>query len=64
MKRAKAWVHKKLNSGVSKENLRNCIGAFSNRSKKKVMQEKGLSDKQYKRRYDFLYNAYVYLESL
>ena len=64
LKKAKAWVHKKLNSGVPLQELRRCVGVFSNRSKKKVMKEKGLSDKQYKRRYDFLFNAYIYLESL
>lgn len=40
MKRAKAWVHKKLNSGVPKEELYNCVGVFSNKDMSKVMKEK------------------------
>lgn len=63
MKRAKAWVDKKLRQGVSKKELYQCIGLFSNKKKDRVMQEKQLTEKQYKQRYDFLYNAFCYLES-
>ena len=64
MKRAKAWVHKKLKSGVPKEELYNCVGVFSNKDKSKVMKEKNLTEKQYNRRYKFLFNAFQYLESM
>ncbi|MBQ4509345.1 MAG: hypothetical protein II984_01355 [Clostridia bacterium] len=64
MRKAKAWVHKKLKQGVPKQELLNCVGAFSNKDKSKVMKEKNLNEKQYKRRYNFLYEAYCYLENL
>ena len=55
------WINKKLNSGVSRDELRNCVGAFSNRNKKTVMAEKKLTEKQYKKRYDFLSKVYSLL---
>ena len=55
------WINKKLNSGVSRNELRNCVGAFSNRNKKIVMAEKKLTEKQYKKRYDFLSKVYSLL---
>lgn len=61
MKKAKAWINKKLNSGVTKSQLRSCVGAFSNKSKKRVMQEKKLTEKQYKERYEFLSKVYSLL---
>ena len=61
MKAAKAWIKKKLLQGVTKEQLRSCVGAFSNRKKKTVMAEKGLTEKQYKQRYDFLAKVYSLL---
>lgn len=61
MKAAKAWIKKKLSQGVTKEQLRSCVGAFSNRKKKTVMAEKGLTEKQYKQRYDFLAKVYSLL---
>ena len=64
MRRAKAWVDKKLKSGVSKEELYNCVGVFSNKDRTKVMKEKNLTNKQYERRYSFLYNAFCYLERM
>lgn len=64
MKCAKAWVDKKLNSGVSKEELYNCVGVFSNKDKSKVMNEKNLTEKQYNRRYKFLFNTFQYLERI
>ena len=48
------WIEKKLNSGVNVNELRECVVAFSNKSKKRIMQEKGLNERQYKQRYDFL----------
>lgn len=64
MNKAKAWVNKKLQQGVNKNELCACVGAFSNRKKSVVMAEKNLSEKQYKKRYDFLSNAFAYLKSL
>ena len=59
----RAWILKKINSGVKQEELRSSIGIFSNRNKKKVMEQKGLSDKQYKKRREFLGNCYVLLNN-
>ena len=64
MKKAKAWVHKKLSSGVPVEELYYCVGVFSNISPEKQMKKKNLTNKQYDRRYKFLYKAFCYLESM
>ena len=64
MKRAKAWVHKKIRKGVPKAELLACVGTFSNKKKEKVMAEKNLSEKQYKQRYEFCKNAYLYLSEI
>ena len=64
MKRARAWVNKKLRQGVNKNELYACVGAFSNRKKSVVMAEKNLTEKQYQRRYDFLSKAFRYLEEM
>ena len=61
MDQAKKWIKKKLASGVSRSELRECVGAFSNKSKKKVMQAKNLTERQYKQRYDFLAKVYSLL---
>ena len=58
---AQRWINKKLKQGVSKEELRTCVGSFSNRNKKTVMAEKNLNEKQYKKRYDFLAKVYSLL---
>lgn len=58
---AQAWINKKLKQGVTRNELRACVGSFSNKSKKKVMQEKNLTEKQYKKRYDFLAKVYSLL---
>lgn len=58
MKAARAWINKKLRSGVPKNELLNCVGAFSNRKKEVVMKEKNLTEAQYKRRYDFLFKVF------
>ena len=63
MKRAEAWVNKKLRQGVSKNELLHCVGAFSNKKKQKVMAEKKLTERQYKERYEFLAKAYVVLSN-
>ena len=56
--RERSWIKKKINSGVSREELFHSVGAFSNKDKKKVMEQKGLTEKQYKKRYAFLLNVY------
>ena len=61
MREAQSWVNKKLRSGVPKAELRECVGRFSNRKKSVVMKEKGLTEKQYKERYDFLAKVYEIL---
>lgn len=64
MKKAKAWVNKKLRSGVPLNELYNCVGIFSNKKPEKVMKEKNISSKEYERRYNFLFNAFCYLEEI
>lgn len=61
MNKAKKWIDKKLAEGVSREKLRSCVGAFSNRKKKTVMAEKKLTEKQYRERYEFLSKVYSLL---
>lgn len=61
MYNAGKWVNKKLNQGVSREELLDSVGIFSNRKKIKVMAEKKLTEKQYKQRYDFLHKVYLIL---
>jgi len=56
--RERAWIRKKLNSGVSKSELYHSVGVFSNKPKRKVMKEKGLTEVKYKKRYNFLFNVY------
>lgn len=57
------WIRKKLNSGISQNELRDCVGIFSNKTKNQVKKEKGLNDNQYSKRYDFLANVYYLLSS-
>ena len=57
----RAWIFKKIRNGVTQNELRTSVGIFSNRKKKKVMAQKNLSEKQYKKRREFLGNAYVLL---
>lgn len=61
--REQAWIKKKYSSGVSKSDLMNSVGAFSNKPKNKVMLEKNLTETQYKKRYDFLSRVYYVLTS-
>lgn len=58
----RAWIKKKVSSGVSKKELYNTVGMFSNKSKKKVMQQKGITSKEYDKRYNFLFNVFNLLE--
>ena len=59
-----AWIRKKLreNPGLTRQQLKNTVGMFSNKNPKKVMTEKGLNQKQYKDRYDFLGRVYQILD--
>ena len=59
----RAWINKKISQGVTKKELFNTVGIFSNKSKKKVMAEKGLNEKQYRKRYNFLLNVFNILDS-
>ena len=60
-KREHAWINKKLKSGVSRDELRESVGMFSNKNKSKVMAQKGLTEEAYKKRYGFLANVYSIL---
>ena len=60
-KRERAWIYKKINSGVSQDELRQSVGIFSNKKKKKVMEQKSISSKQYDKRKSFLGNGYALL---
>ena len=42
-KQVRAWINKKLSQGVSKTELYNSVGVFSNKTKQQVMKEKGLT---------------------
>lgn len=60
-KREKAWINSKLRKGVTKDELRECVGAFSNKKKSKVMAEKNITSEQYEKRKKFLANVYSLL---
>ena len=60
-KKERAWINKKLRSGVSRDELRECVGMFSNKNKNKVMAQKNLSESEYQKRYGFLANVYSIL---
>ena len=60
-KRERAWINKKVRSGVNRDELRESVGRFSNKSKKKVMAEKKLSSAGYEKRYKFLSRVYYVL---
>ncbi len=59
----RAWIRKKINNGVSQDELLSSVGRFSNRSKKNVMSLKNLTEAQYKKRYEFLSNVYYLLNN-
>ena len=59
----RAWINKKIKQGVTKRELLNTVGIFSNKSKHKVMLEKNLTSKQYDERYKFLHNVFCLLDS-
>lgn len=60
-KKEYAWINKKYRQGVSKSELLNSVGIFSNKDKKKVMSQKKLSSKDYEKRKSFLFNVYSIL---
>lgn len=53
-KREIAWIRKKLAAGVSKQELLNCVGIFSNKKKEKVMQKKYLGKTTRLNKWDML----------
>jgi len=59
----KRWIEKKLRQGVSKKELLNTVGMFSNKKKEKVMAQKKLSEREYKERYNFLARVYFILSN-
>ena len=59
----KRWIEKKLRQGVSKKELLNTVGMFSNKKKEKVMAQKKLSEREYKERYNFLAKVYYLLSN-
>lgn len=59
----RAWINKKIKSGVSQSELLKGVGTFSNKSKEKVIKEKKLTNSQYKKRYSFLENVYYLLSN-
>ena len=61
MNKARAWINKKIASGVSREYLLHTVGSFSNKKKSVVMKQKGLTSKQYDERYAFLAKVYYIL---
>ena len=63
-KSERAWIQKKLRSGVSQDELRECVGMFSNKNKQKVMAQKGLTEEAYKKRYGFLSNVFWLLSDI
>ena len=60
--REQAWINKKINQGITKKELYNTVGIFSNKSKQKVMAEKNLTEKEYDKRYKFLHNVFCLLD--
>ncbi len=60
-RQAKAWIEKKERAGVDRGMLRECVGRFSNRKKETVKAQKGLTERQYRKRYDFLAKVYSLL---
>ena len=60
--KAEAWIKKKTCCGnPTRKQLKECVGAWSNKSKKRVMAEKKLSSAAYDKRYKFLSKVYELL---
>ena len=63
-KHCHAWINKVLNDeGISKRELYHRVGTFSNKPKNQVMKAKKLTSKQYERRYNFLAECFMILDS-
>ena len=63
-KKALAWINKKVyKDNVDPRVLEHYVGCFSNKTKEKVMKEKNISEKQYKKRYSFLSDVYMILSN-
>ena len=61
MKKAKAWIDKKVSEGVDRNYLLHTVGSFSNKKKSQVMKQKGISSEEYDKRYNFLAKVYYLL---
>ena len=62
MKKAQAWINKKIRSGVDPRYLKHTVGCWSNKKKSRVIKEKNLSSRAYDDRYKFLYKVYSILD--
>jgi hypothetical protein len=63
-KKERTWIRKKLyRENVSQKELLHTVGMFSNKNKKKVMAEKGISSAEYDKRYKFLANVHFLLSN-
>lgn len=62
MRKAQAWINKKIRSGVDPRYLKHTVGCFSNKKKARVMKEKNLTSRGYDERYQFLYKVYCILD--
>ena len=60
---ARAWINKKLKSGVTQSELYNGVGLFSNKDKEIVKSQKRLSEKQYKKRLSFMEKVFYLLST-
>ena len=61
--RERQWIEKKRRAGVSDKELLHSVGMFSSKKKEKVMAQKGINSREYKKRYDFLANVYYLLSN-
>lgn len=65
LKQQRAWIKKKIKSGVSKEQLMQNLALFLEKNDKKIIEQKKISPKQLKRRKEFVLDCYdiLYFES-
>lgn len=57
------WIRKKIDSGVPQNLLSSCVADFSCKAKKKVMEQKNITEKEYEKRWNFLANVYYLLSN-
>ena len=65
LKRQRAWIKKKIKSGVSKKKLMHNLALFLEKNDKKIIEQKKISPKQLKRRKEFVLDCYdiLYFEN-